>query len=196
MIEAVKDLVEKSDKQHNKNILVSAEDLAAKGISEETFQFDYNRYVETYEASKHEERALNLAAIQAMADTLAETEDPNVRSQRSQEFHNFADPINDTWGKEFDRDIINFLEAMLIMHKDLTIVMLPGTQLYWYDKLKNEVYGSPSNHDTYYYVEETGQHYQDHPGRDDKESIIINTYELPESAVKVGHRALSLVQAA
>ncbi len=173
---------------------VSPEDLEAAGISADTFQLDYTNYVEWYEEKKREGRALSLAAIQAMADKLAETNDPAIYARRLQEFNNFADPINQAWGREFDDDIIKYLEVLLIMHKDLTIVMRPGTRLYWYDRLMGEINGKPPEDDAYFqYDEDKGENnnwYQEHPGRPDRPGIKINTYEQPDSTTKMRHLAL------
>lgn len=170
--------------------LISAADLEALNIPANTFQFDYNNYVEKYEASKKDERAMELAAIHAMTKELAKSDSDGEYQDRLKTYHQYAGPINARWGYEFDDDIINFIQTVLISHKDITFVVRPGTHLYWYDRLIGEIKGRPYDQDEHYWDYDENEWAQVHPGRPDKDSIEIHVYEMPDAASKMSALAL------
>ena len=171
-------------------MLLSAEALEASNIPADTFQFNYNEYVEKYEASRKDERAMELAAIHAMSKELAKSNSHEEYQERLRTFHEYADPINARWGNEFDNDIINLVQTLLISHKDMTFVIKPGTHLYWYDRLSAEIKGLPYDQDSHYWDNDDEVEVQAHPGRPDKERINLRVYELADSASKMSSFAL------
>lgn len=170
--------------------LLSTEELEASNIPADTFQFGYNDYVEKYEASKKDERAMELAAIHAMAKELAKSTSHEEYQERLRTYSEYADPINARWGNEFDNDIINLTQAILIGHKDVTFVVKPGTKLFWYDRLVGEIKGIPYDQDTHYWDDEDQVEVQAHPGRPDKDRIELHVFELANSASKMSSLAL------
>lgn len=159
---------------------VIAPDIHFKSdIPSGSFVFDYDRYVKNYESMKakneRSEQLEQLGQLQEAADRAVGTpKEPWALEQLNQR----KAELTDLWGREFDDDIINLLQTLLITHKDLTIRMRPEDELFWYDRFLDEIVGKPGDQDTWHYVEECGW-VQDNPGRPDKERIKIRLCKIP-----------------
>lgn len=171
--------------------IVSPELLVAAGIPTDTYQFDYNNYVEGYEARKTADRLDQLSIIGDKADELSRHIDSDDYDQLKRAFDAYVAPINQAWGAEFDEDILNYLSALLIGHKDITFVIEPKTELFWFDRLKSMVNGIPYDQDEHY-IDEDGTERQAHPGRPDADKIELRVYTIPDSMVRM--RKLALAQ--
>lgn len=170
--------------------LLSPEMLEAAGIPNNTFQFDYNGYVEKYEADKAEERSFELRRIAAMSEELDRRRDTDSYANARQAYDDYVHPINRVWGQEFDADLINILAALLILNKDITFVVKPGTELFWFDRLEREIHGIPYDQDEHF-IDERKKELQAHPGRPDMDSIKLHVYELLDSTAALGQAVLA-----
>jgi len=173
---------------------VSAENFEAADIPTDTFQFDYNKYVEDYEARKIAERLEQLTIIGAKADELAGYIGTEAYEHMKRAYDAYVEPINQRWGEEFDTELIDLLCVLLIKRKDLTLVVRPGTQLFWLDRFKRMIEGIPYAQDELFISEDNDiddPPRQLHPGRPDKDKIQLHVYTVADSKMKMQQLALT-----
>lgn len=152
-------------------------------IPHNSYIFDYHRYVATYERSKTQERGQLLEEIGRQADELECSIGKPAYMELRRRFDAFVEPINNRWGAEFDRDIIGLITTILILHKDITFVMQSNAELYWYDRLVDQIKGTNPNEDEWFEDPNYGWQ-QKHPGRPDKAKIKLRILRLSDEAIE------------
>lgn len=164
-------------------------------IPHNSYVFDYHSYVATYERSKTKERGQLLEEIGRQADELECSSGKPEYIDRRLSFDAFVGPVNSRWGAEFDQDIIRLITTILILHKDITFVMQSNAELYWYDRLVDQIKGTNPNEDEWF--EDPNYAWQQkHPGRPDKAKIKLRILRLSDEATETNSETQKLELAA
>jgi hypothetical protein len=171
--------------------LVPTKDLEAAGIPADVLQLDYKKYLKWHD----ERHAQKLKEIKDQIDSSPDASDPVKHFEMMDWYSKLADKSSREWGIEFDDRMMDYMAGVLIDHKKVAIVKLPEENLYWYNRLLTMIYGLPSNQDSFYKDDVSGQYYQNHPGRPDSASIELYIYDLPDSKAKMGQAALGQIMA-
>ncbi|NCU38720.1 hypothetical protein EOL96_06760 [Candidatus Saccharibacteria bacterium] len=131
-------------------------------IPDGSFLFDYPSYVKRYEGAKAPERAPELELLKELEAAAEQARGTSDEDAARNTYKRLKDELTERWGGEFDNDIIAFLQALLILHKDITFRMRSKDTLYWYWRLIESIEGANGE-----------------PGRPDKEAITIRLCKLP-----------------